>query len=164
MTAFGDLYDLGTEVLDFVVTLLTPAVIGYGAEVPANRFVANGAVAYDFCDLLAVELLPARVGPPGPPLFRIIDATSTLNVDMAVHLIRCAPALNDEGDAPTATAIEANARIVLADAWTLLHGVLAGVQDHSLLPACAQVVITSLESYGPEGGAAGSVLRLNVGL
>lgn len=164
MSAYGSLYDVGAEVLDFVVDTLTPAVSDYGAALPANRYVANGAVAYDFCDLLAVQLLPARTGTPGLPIPAVVDATTTLNVDVAVHLIRCAPVVDDEGSPPPASDIEANARVILADAWTMLQGVVAGLQAGTLLGTCARVLIASLDSYGPEGGAAGSVLRLNVSL
>lgn len=160
--AATDLYAVAEDLLEQVVVALEAE----SRDVPEHRYVAEGNVAVDCAQQLTVSMVETRFGSPGvgapdhivrgcPPFGR----TATFDV----HLTRCAATLPD-GAAPTAESIDTSAQGVLGDAYAVMIGLVAQFQAGTWLDICDSINVGPLTRFGPEGGAVGFTLTVEVGL
>lgn len=147
--------------LDELVTELTTA----GITVPAHRYIHSGEVAHDFtaedcADALVVtfdgilEGQPNQVGNPLPGT--TIKCAVPLVAQFTVALLRCVPALQEDGDAPTAEELEESASSLLLDAMELANAVV----NIYLGSSCNLRSIGVLQPVGPQGAAGGHTMQV----
>lgn len=141
-------------------TLLSATVLAFEADdrpLPERRFVSNGAVAFDECDQLAVEVtriyvgLPALEQAPSPN----VPAGVTRSVDMTVWLTRCVPVMDDAGDPPSMNDLDESAQGLLADGWAMFFGLLKARKQGTFGDLCQSLSIGPLVPHGPEGSQGG---------
>lgn len=122
-----------------------------------RSYVSDGAVAYD-CEQLVVEVEGVFAGLPLAGTVSPLDNRTVLHVNIAIHAVRCAPALGSNGSAPSAAAIDASAAAVLGDAAAQL----AAVRTFS--SRCRPAVLSGSSFPGPLGGFVAAVTRVAVAL
>jgi hypothetical protein len=149
------LHDFATDVLTAVVDAFAAAAV----DLPARRYVAHGEVAYD-CDQLVVGLERFALGLPGAEDQGVIRAPVSRTAIFAVHLLRCVPVPDKQGNPPTPDALDDSSLELMVDAWLLLTGVLGAYNDSELSTRCDSLAIAGLDPYGPQGNYGGSVLRI----
>lgn len=119
-------------------------------------YVSDGAdVAYD-CEQLVVAVENVRSGLPGEAGFVYLDARLTWTAVLAVHAVRCAPTLDDQGNPPEPAEITASAAGIQGDGAALLEGARVYAQ------ACRRAAVATLTFPGPLGGYAVAVMRVEV--
>lgn len=158
---------------DAAALLLSLIGTGYGESgvaLPQRQYVTPGVVpAYDDPQL-TVSVLAVRVGVIGTTIGAPIRECGNVRyVSLRAELIRCTPAVEGDGAAPTAAALLDSAKEVLRD-LELLHsivyssrGALAGKGDAHLgvgLP----VAMSGSTPLGPDGGLAGVRVDVDVPL
>lgn len=146
---------------------------GWPAEaepLPELKYVANGAVAWDGCELLAVSLVRTLPTPDGDPTFegmtRFTSLVALRGAAIDIFLLRCVPDVSVNGDQivmPTPADVEASAAIILADAQAL-ENVIVSASQTGELPGCSTLTLENWTAAGPEGGMGGGVLRIRFGL
>jgi hypothetical protein len=103
--------------------------------------------------LFAYNAFPAPAGP--------VNCYPPLAVDLVVGVLRCAPTVNDQGEAPTCEALGESSARVYEDAYAVATGILCClVPDHKLRP----FVMGAQRPVGPAGGCAGTETRFTVAL
>lgn len=160
----AELYGLAADVLAAIEAGYPAAPSAHA--LPDRRYVSDGpAVADDCADgalSVAVERMFSHAGdlaeqfvqqqPPEP-------SYALRGVTVAVRLVRCSPV-----DKMIAVAdIEDAAEVTLADPIRLWNA-LRAAQASDDLAGCSGLAFESWEGYGPEGGLAGGVLRVRLGL
>jgi hypothetical protein len=151
---------LTQELLDCTCSALEKTQCGC----PDYAFVSAGVVAYDHCcdggqlwvgidRVFAYDRFPAPAG--------ILNCTPPLAADIVIGILRCAPTLNDKGEAPSAETLTASSAQVYEDAYAVVQGVLC-----CLVPTQRErlFVMGNQRPLGPQGGCVGSELRLTVAL
>jgi hypothetical protein len=151
---------LTQELLDCVCASLEKTSCGC----PCRAFVASGTVAWDSCcdggqlwvgvdRIYAYGTFPAPAG--------IVTCSPPLATDIVIGVLRCAPTINDQGEAPSAAALSASSAQVYEDAYAVTNGVLC-----CLTPTARQrpFVMGNQRPIGPQGGCVGTELRLTVAL
>ncbi|MGI8425601.1 MAG: hypothetical protein ACR2M4_03190 [Actinomycetota bacterium] len=156
-------YDLAKKILDEVVARFTAA----GVALPGRRYISNGEVARDpnapeDCSAVSVGLLRAFIGAPGIPRIEAINCAPTRTADLQIEITRCVPVPGDQGNPPTAKAIDDSAKQILTDGYVLFAGILAAKGDGSLAPLCDKVAMGDLALIGPEGGIGGVTITIAV--
>lgn len=151
-------YDIASDLLTSVVDRLTAA----GITVPDRQYAHAGLVAWD-CESVVVtvrELIHAFPGGSGAlnapgGSTQLLVCSPPRHVHMEAWIIRCVPVPSDNGDPPSAAALDASAEIVLADVWSLAYVLWAGYQAEEWGGRCASVMLGAVEVVGPEGGYVG---------
>lgn len=132
---------------------------------PDLQYIANGAIAWDGCALLAVSMVrtfPATEGDitlegltAAPPRYAGVRAAQ-----FDVYLLRCVPDLADGADGsiivPAPADVQASAVTILTDAQALYNAIVAGV------PGCSHAAPESWTAAGPEGGMGGGIQRVRL--
>lgn len=156
-----------TTVRDLLTSLLDEAVMALettdGAAVPPERqFIGHGIVAWD-CDLLSaylVRITPKLLDPKANNCVVVMVAS------MAVVLLRCVPAVDGEGNPPSADRLnEANRQLAIDGPAIQKH--LTRAWSEGSWPAgmlCRNVTWGALEPFAPAGGLAGWRLQVDVQL
>lgn len=154
------LYDLASSVLAAVEAFYALA----GEPLPARRYVSPGLPAWD-CDEGQVTAQVLRTfgiaGSIAQETVAPLDATFRRGAELAVEVVRCTPTLGDDGNPPTAAALEASAVTLLRDAQMMTNAVL-DAQASGLLPGCGGVAIMGWSSVGPDGALLGGTLVLRL--
>lgn len=155
------LYDLAAGVLAAVETTYQAE----GIDLPERRYVADGPPAYD-CEQVVVALVRMYPGlpfqeDPGQPVLKMRLLRS---VTLAVHVVRCIPVLDNQGNPPTAAAIDASGANVLQDSWMLPWAMLEGHRQQLFAPLCDTIGMRELTPAEPSGGFGGSILLLDAQL
>ena len=146
------LSDTAADLRDAVVAALAAA----GRPAFPRVYVSDGGnVAYD-CEQLVVAVEDIRPGLPGEAGTVQLDTRVTWTAIIAVHALRCAPTIADDGTPPTPAEIDASAAVILADADALLRGA------YDFAQACRRAATATLTFPGPTGGYAVAVMRLEV--
>ena len=170
MGSAGYLDDLATSLLAEAFAALAAGRTGVTA--PAKTYVAHGDPVADFdgcCgngqDDYGGGILTVHLGAPtaDPIDFSPPDRTQgchrSIRVRYTITLLRCVPALNQDGTAPAAAALDASAGQLAADLWCLVTGVLASVADDTWPgtpgASCRDVLFEDVITLEPEGGCAG---------
>ena len=151
---------LTQEILDCVCSSLEKTSCGC----PCNAFVAAGAVAWDSCCdggqmWVGIERVYATGAFPSPA--SVITCSPQLAADLVVGILRCAPTLNDQGEAPSPERLTESAAQVYEDAYAVVQGVLCCLVPTS---KARPFVMGIQRPVGPQGGCCGSELRLTVAL
>jgi hypothetical protein len=132
---------------------------------PSRRFVSNGAVAFDECEQLAVQVERIHVGGVGAETSAPVNCVVTRTAELAVWLTRCTPQMAEDGTPPSASEIDASAEDLLADAVLLSEAVITKRRDYAHFDGNRRDVgIAELRPIGPEGGQGGAVQRVRVQL
>lgn len=152
---------LTQELLDCACSSLEKTQCGC----PSRAFVAVGTVAWDSCcDGGQLWVAVDRIFPYGQfpgPISGALNCAPPLAADIVIGILRCAPTLNDQGEAPTAEALSLSAAAVLEDAYTLETGILCCLAEHA---RARPFVVGNQRPLGPTGGCVGMELRLTVAL
>lgn len=91
-------------------------------------------------------------------------------VQYFVSILRCAPVPDDMGNPPSCEELSLAAEIAAVDSWAVRSGVgcclraLHSEKNAQGRTEIAEWQVVGQETSGPEGGCAGSVLTVNVGL
>lgn len=134
---------------------------------PERRLVVPGLPAYD-CPMVAVHV--ERIFPhdgnlsgEAQPQLEGEAAYYLRAVALAVYVLRCVPALNNDGSVPAVELEETAAADILRDPVHLWRSVLEALEAGEL-PGCGGVAWLGWESLTPEGLLGGGVLRFLVSL
>lgn len=153
----GDLYAIAQAIQAAVVASFNDANI----DLPERQYVTAGEVAFD-CDQLVTsvgalttgKLSADYQGAPHPGEIPIGGITVVL-------VRKCQPIPDEEGQAPSAEAIESASAALLPDGDLLVRTFLK--KPHKTLGGvCSAVKVLSCAAYGPSGGFGGWVLTLRV--
>lgn len=135
------------------------------SALPDLQYVADGAVAWDGCEILAVALDRTFITAEGDiTLEGFTSQSPLLALTVAVvdvFLLRCVPIFDDEHEPPDASEIETAADQILVDAQSLQNALLAA-QKAGDLAGCSGLSIEGWTKAGPEGGMGGGVLRVRL--
>lgn len=155
--------DTAQELLAHVVAHYEAAPPGTVAPLPARRAVLPGdprSVAWD-CEQLTISLdgigygqaVDAQAGGPGTPIGFPLSATALRHAVFAVSLVRCTPVMDEQGNPPSAEALNEAGLIFLRDCGLLSQAMVtfAGIMA-SKLDDTASVQCGVITPFGPSGG------------
>jgi hypothetical protein len=162
MAGPGDLHAFAVAYLDACVEALdtipnfpeTSALLG----APDRRFVSPGIPVWDCCEQLAVHvplMNEADTTPGGLDAGKRTNRGYVNSITFLATITRCIPTMDDNGNPPTAAALEAKAAQIDADGWALwnhLHNLKASAQ---LLTLCDEMFFDGILAAVPSGGCAG---------
>jgi hypothetical protein len=151
---------LTQELLDCACSALEKTTCGC----PSRAFVSWGAVAWDRCcddgmlwvgidRVFAYERFPAPAG--------VVTCQPPLAADLVIGVLRCAPVVNDQGEAPSVEKLMLSSAQNEEDAYVLMNGVLCCLAEAGKM---RPFVVGNQRPLGPAGGCIGSELRLTVAL
>lgn len=149
------------DLADALLTAVVSAAGEHAIDLPNRRYVSPGLVAID-CEQVAVQTPRVFRGLPNEQYASIDRAGDTFAAEFTVWLVRCTPVPGNNGQAPSAEALTANAEEILRDGWLLTKGMLPNLR--TVADACSSLSIGQAVGYGPEAGYAGWSLGLIVGL
>lgn len=158
--------DRWAVVADDVLAAVVAGYVTAGVELPERQLIAPSLPVWD-CELLAVHVerqfsyagnLASEVVEPltDAPGFALRGAV------IAVHLIRCVPSQDDDGNPPTAAAETAAAETILRDSQLLVNVLVAAVRNGDI-GTCNSVAFQEWESLTASGGLGGGRLRMRYG-
>lgn len=151
-----------TALYDTAAGLLAQAVNAYtaaGLTPPDRRYVSAGEPAWDD-EQLVVQVDSFRWGLPQTPGIAVAQSPALRTADLIVHITRCMPGPDEQGQPPTAALLDASSRTLLVEAWTVFE-TLAGLAAERLLNGCGSVAVGAAVLVGPEGGLADVPLRFS---
>ncbi len=171
----GRIYDLAAHLLDCVRTQL-------GVEAPSLACVRPGNVtAWDNCcgdsgaevggqlSVNVARVYPSRQFPDldqGRPTTNCI--APYMVVQYNIEILRCTPVVNDRGEAPSCTDLDANAELALRDLEQVRLGAACCLLDEDALTQLVGQPTTWIfgdsVTLGPKGGCVGSQLTIFVGI
>lgn len=139
---------------------------------PARSGIVPGAIAWDECDqcgLLALSGTRFYLTDSFPIEVATTEQTGSrggawLGGDLVTQLIRCAPQPQGSGQAPSTSALDATAQLVLDDAYSVLCATTTTLQalyDQNLI---IDYLVRQQMFIGPEGACVGSELSYAVGV
>lgn len=153
--AADDLYNLASGVLAKAVAAYTAAA----RTPPARQYVSAGVPAWDD-EQLVVEVAGLRWGHPQQPGIALAQGYALRTADLVVHVTRCMPGPDDNGNPPTADVLDSASQTLLGDAWTVFEALATAAADKTL-NGCASVVVGQADIVGPEGGLADMPIGLS---
>lgn len=132
---------------------------------PGRAFLSAGNVAWDQCCAtgqlwVGVDRLYAYDRFPTPAT-GIMTCAPPLAVDITIGILRCAPTLDEQGNAPTAEKLTLSAAQVQEDQYAITNGVICCLSEHSRLQPW---VLGGQRPLGPQGACVGSELKVIVAL
>lgn len=158
------------RVWDALVAVLQAAEGALGAQglsIPSRVYVSPGPPAAD-CDQLtahAVSIMPGLPGQETAPYGLQSTAGPVMRtLTVMVQIRRCVPVPNDQGQPPQASSLEAAAKIIARDGWTLWRGLVLAYMDGTLLGGCDRAAISAAIPSEAEGGLAGWDIEIAVQL
>jgi hypothetical protein len=158
------LYQAGADLLAACVAALNLTATG----APTRVYVADGPVALD-CEQVTVHFASigqADTSPSSPalqPARRAVTASVGV-AGMIVTATRCVPVVSQEGRPPSASAIEASARVIAADGWAIWNHLHNEVRAGSLFAGCQGLYIDPALPITPSGGVGGWTLAVRLPL
>lgn len=169
-TTASSLYDAANELLGKAKAILTAGANG----APAFCYVSHGPPPYDCCDMLTVHVGMIENDPDflrTGTMGRHIDPKmpTVPRVPLTVTVLRCQNALPGGGTQitmPTAAQMDADAKRVSDDGWTLFCGLHKAYRDGSLFTGypCRPVEVGSALPVAPEGGCLGWAIAVMIEL
>jgi hypothetical protein len=156
-----------------VLTTVRDACVGAlrdAGDAPSRVAVVPGAIAWDDCNdcgLLALastrnflsDQFPSEVA----SMTMVNDTQgSLLCADMAVQIIRCAPQPEGNALAPTPAALEASAKLVVADAYAVMCGTIDALTKTFVAGDIVDYMVRQQVFVGPSGACVGSELSFVV--
>lgn len=155
------------DTADALLTVVADGLTAAGLQVPVRTYVADGPPAYD-CEQLVVALVRLYPGlpfqdDPGQP---VLKATLLRSATLAVHLVRCLPAMKSGPRGadvfPTQDELNTSGMRVLTDAYVLPTSVVAAWHAGTFLGLCDAMGVRELVPAEPQGGFGGSILTVDV--
>lgn len=95
---------------------------------------------------------------------RCLPAGTGVAADLVVTLLRCAPAVDDQGNPPGCEALQRAARITHVDLVTVLGAATCCLPTAGRARGSRRVLVRDARLVGPEGGCVGVEVRLTVDL
>jgi hypothetical protein len=134
---------------------------------PERRYVSAGPPAWD-CEQVAVytrAVYPSTgmIVPDAPPSFQASAGWAMRSALVAVEVVRAVPVLDDSGNAPTVEELSDSARRLYGDGQLTINALITAIRSGAL-PDVDDVAFNDWTIVGPDGGFAGSVLAVTVGL
>jgi hypothetical protein len=171
----GRLWDIAVVVLNRLSIALeaAPKLMDFARPpLPDRCMVSYGNISDEFgTDTLAVEVMGVHLGTPGQSSQEPIHEGLSLVGLIDVRLVREVPVGDETGEAvttgsayPTMDETQVIARQILADGWTLTQAVILPVITYTFLDPATLVSFAGMDRIGPDGGAAGWVVHLEVDL
>lgn len=162
MTVASRLFDLAVELRTSLVDYYAAAA---GAPaLPEPQYVVNAAFAQHALDCEQFVVAVDEFG-PDPGAIVTADGGSRLYGSFAagltVAVIRCVPTVDDGGNPPATSAVEASAADVLADLSLVVGGTAMWAAATDL---CRYVNLGRGTPIGPDGGLGGVTLPVTVTL
>lgn len=146
---------------------ITDGLVPDDLALPEFRKVVPGLPAYDCAGLfvhnessfshtgnIATQIVEPQLAQAGHALVGIV---------VGVHLVRCVPVQDDNGNPPTVDQDEDASTIIYTDEVLMYDSVVAA-QRASVLPRCSGVAFQSWTSITPNGGVGGGILRVRLGV
>lgn len=167
--------DTAQDLLNHVIAHYAAAAPGTVSPLPERRAVLAGdprTVAWD-CEQLTVSLDGIGVGPsqdsqlavPGVRMGSPLSATALRHAVFSVSLVRCTPAMSEDGTPPTAEELNAAGLVFMRDCGLLSQAMVtfAGILADRL-PDTASVECGAVQPFGPSGGfhAADTAMAITV--
>lgn len=155
------LYDMAAELLAAAAAALATTASG----APGRQYVSISSPAYD-CEQLTVHYAIADKAPFNPAAgaghHRLAGGSVNL-VGFDVTVLRCVPVLDGSTNPPSPAELEAAALVHGVDGWTLWNYLQSRLRDDSLwgLWPCGELQMSPMLPINPQGGFAGTVLRLS---
>lgn len=158
-----DLHELSTQFLDACIDALDtiPTYDSSLGGAPARAFVAPGPPAFDCCDQLTVHVASLTEGDSAPEFPKASIARINY-VQLAAISARCVPMLDQNGNPPPMSEMEASAEQINADKWALWNHIYNLIRDGRLFSLCCDVIWGPLSALQPQGGCGGSRLLITV--
>lgn len=153
----SDLYDLGADVLAAVVGAYADADV----DLPDRRYVTAG-LPVDDCEQAVVWLGRLFTGLPHTEVTDPEHVGFARTLEMGVRVTRCVPAVDEQGNAPPASEIDAAGAAVATDLWVLPQGLIARRAAGEFLAACQNLVIGNCVAFEWSGGLGGAELTIRV--
>ena len=93
-------------------------------------------------------------------------SSATLAGEYLVEIVACAPSSSDQGDPPTAEALDVHARETLLWSYAALRGLLCWASERGAADPFEDLsaVVRALEPIGEQGGCIGYLIRVVVAL
>lgn len=161
-----------TVIYDLCADLLAAVVARHGSPLPARRYVAAGAPAWD-CELLATWCeRTAGLASADPAQEGLVahsrEPTHAMRYGVfVVTLMRCTPAVPDtvgtEAVLPTVADEQAAAAALYEDGQRLVNAVVAAEKAGELV-GCHGLALVDWRVIGPDGGLVAGELRLRIAL
>lgn len=151
------LYGIARQVLDIAHGAIT--------DPPERHYVSDGPlVAWD-CEQVVVtaETMTGHAGDVSVEDQSPIGCLVMRAALLGVWVVRCAPTMDDDGDPPSAAAIDTNAAVMLQDPLMVANALVAAYRAGTL-SHCHGISLQGWQGIGPEGGLTGGVLRLRIDL
>lgn len=154
------LYGMAAELLEAAEAGLATTAAGS----PDRAYVSIAAPAYD-CEQVTVHYAIATKAPFNSPSgagFHRLAGGSVNIVAFDTTVLRCVPVLDGSQRAPSVAQLEAAAQTNAYDAWTLWNWLQSRLRDGSLwaLWPCGELALSPMQPVNPQGGIAGTVIRL----
>lgn len=151
---------LTQELLDCACSALEKTACGC----PCRAFVAAGAVAWDSCCdggqlWVGIDRIFAYGNFPAPA--GVATCMPPLAADLSIGVLRCAPTLNDQGEAPTAAQLTTSGAQVWEDAYAVITAIACCLGEHA---RARPFVMGNQRPLGPAGACVGSELKVTVAL
>lgn len=159
------LFDLATATIEALVAGWPDPI----TDLPERRYVSNGTVIWDCCEQLAVMVERTYGMDADVASEQFVSSPTIVGIracTLGIWIVREAPDIDSDGENPifpTATAIEANAGVVLDDAEAVFKTLL-GAFRRGEYAGCMGLAFEQWTSEGQEGGFVGGVTRVRVAL
>lgn len=158
-----DAYQIAADLLDSIQDRFATA----GVPLPERAYVHAGQVADDIgCPdggQLVVALRRVFSGFPGAPRTGDAWENPVVSAEYEIRLLRCVPTMSPDGRPPTVDQLNGAGMEILTDATVLPRALLGMVREHDL-GECRSVALSDLTPIGPEGGAGGVSMVVQVDL
>ncbi len=155
-----------SRIWDTAAELLAAAEAAFAssADPPEIAYVADGSITMEIgperetgpFSALVVTWDGVRPGDANP----IADGYGPLGL-FSIYVLRLAP-VGDNAGAVAFVDINAAARVICEDAWTVLSAVVDGYSSGELGGICGSASVVAQTPVGPEGGVEGSRLQLAI--
>lgn len=161
MSEFGPLYDLAAATLG----LLEQGFVAADVDLPDRRTVIPGATSVWDCEQATVSVVRVAVGIPGRELGAQIRNCPPLRfTTLRIEIVRCTPTQDDQGDPPTAQALDASARQLLRDMDVMDRTARTWQGLAEFGGPGVPIAMAGAVPVEPQGGLAASRLDLDVAL
>lgn len=161
------IYDTAAALLDAVVAYYAQIATEFPSDAPAplpdRQYVHAGEVSFD-CDELVVTGVGLFQGQPNLPVdFTPIRCEVPRTARLEVWLVRCVPAIDDDG-APEPAEETESAHDILTDLWMVPQAIFIAYKNGTLdLPGrCELLGLGSASIQGPQGAYTATAMEVQV--
>jgi len=155
------LYDVCHDVLSVIESHFT----AQGVTLPERRYVHTGQIVWE-CEEVVVGMIGAFSGGPGQENTNRLNCGSVRTLEIGALILRCASVSDGPNvkTPPTPTVLDQEARQRMIDGWLMVEAVVLGHGNDQILGRCSNISLGRCLAVGPEGGFAGMLLTIQIGL